>query len=401
MVDWKRNLTFLWIAQFLSLIGFSFALPFVPFYFQELGVTGSGALRVWTGLFAASSGIPLAIAAPIWGSLADRYGRRPMSLRASLAGAVVLAGMALARTPGMLLVFRVLQGVFTGTITANLTLAVSNTPEKRMGLAVGIMNSAVYAGDTLAPLFGGLCADRFGYRLSFAVSALSLLASFLVTLLFVREDFQRRPASATRLQALPSLARVRGAVAFFLPVVGLIALGGFARYLATPLYPLLVQEIALPSLGLATQTGLVNAAAGVAIVLAGILYGRLADRGTISRLGRASGLAAGVLTASLAAARSIGILIPLRMGADFCSGGADNLLNVLLARRAEPNRRGLAFGLAGSVRSAAWALGGLAGGLVSAAAGFWAVFLMGGIAFLAVGWLFGRLVAERAAAQRS
>ena len=50
MVDWKRNLTFLWIAQFLSLIGFSFALPFVPFYFQELGVTGRGALRVWTGL---------------------------------------------------------------------------------------------------------------------------------------------------------------------------------------------------------------------------------------------------------------------------------------------------------------------------------------------------------------
>ncbi len=401
MVDWKRNLTFLWIAQFFSLIGFSFALPFVPFYLQELGITGKGALRVWTGLFAASSGIPLAIAAPIWGTLADRYGRRPMSLRASLAGAAVLAGMALARTPGMLLAFRVLQGVFTGTITANLTLVVSNTPEKRIGLAVGIMNSAVYAGDTLAPLFGGLCADRFGYRLSFAVSALSLLVSFLVVLLFVREDFQRSPAFAPRPRAALRLAGLRAAVAPFLPVVGLIALGGFARYLATPQYPLLVQEMALPSLGLATQTGLVNAAAGVAIVLAGILFGRLADRGTISRLGRASGLAAGALTAALAAARSIGILIPLRMGADFCSGGTDNLLNVLLARRADPNRRGLAFGLAGSVRSAAWALGGLAGGLASAAAGFWAVFLMGGVAFLALGWLFGRLVAESAAAQRS
>ncbi len=412
MVDWKRNLTFLWIAQFLSLIGFSFALPFVPFYFQELGVTGSGALRVWTGLFAASSGIPLAIAAPIWGSLADRYGRRPMSLRASLGGAVVLAGMSLARTPGMLLAFRVLQGVFTGTITANLTLVVSTTPQKRIGMAVGIMNSAVYAGDTLAPLFGGLCADRFGYRISFAISALSLLASFLVTLLFVREDFQRAPAHAPRAPRSAELRRaascrpplglrrrlsgIHAAVAPFLPVVALIALGGFARYLATPLYPLLVQEIALPSLGLATQTGLVNAAAGVAIVMAGILFGRLADRGTISRLGRASGLAAGVLTASLAAARSIGTLIPLRMGADFCSGGADNLLNVQLARRADPKRRGLAFGLAGSVRSAAWALGGLTGGLASAVAGFWLVFLMGGVAFLAVGWLFGRLASEGA-----
>ncbi|OHD27587.1 MAG: hypothetical protein A2064_13485 [Spirochaetes bacterium GWB1_66_5] len=391
MVDWKRNLTFLWIAQFLSLIGFSFALPFVPFYFQELGVSGRGALRVWTGLFAAGSGIPLAIAAPIWGALADRYGRRPMSLRASLAGAVVLAGMGLARTPGMLMVFRVLQGVFTGTITANLTLVVSNTPEKRIGLAVGIMNSAVFAGDTLAPLLGGLCADRFGYRLSFTISALSLLASFLVTLLFVREEFQRPPRQASKPAHLPlRLAGLRTAVAPFLPVVGLIALGGFARYLATPQYPLLVQEIALPSLGLATQTGLVNAAAGLSVVLAGIVFGRLADRGGFSRLGRVSALAAGAFTAALAAARSIALLIPLRMSADFFSGGADSLLNVLLARRADPGRRGLAFGLAGSVRSAAWALGGLVGGLLSAVAGFWAVFLLGGAIFGAVGQVFSR-----------
>jgi DHA1 family multidrug resistance protein-like MFS transporter len=284
------------------------------------------------------------------------------------------------------------------------------------------MNSAVFAGDTLAPLFGGLCADRFGYRLSFAISALSLLASFLVTLLFVREEFQRPPASvpgsalepparrrpaavlpraSRRASPLGFIAGLPAAVAPFLPVIGLIALGGFARYLAMPQYPLLVQEIALPSLGLATQTGLVNAAAGVAVVLAGILFGRLADRGAFSRLGTASLLAAGVLTAALAAARSIGVLIPLRMSADFCSGGADNLLNVLLARRADSGRRGLAFGLAGSVRSAAWALGGLTGGLLSAAVGFWAVFLMGGAAFLAGAWFFGRLMTgSRAASPR-
>jgi MFS family permease len=178
-------------------------------------------------------------------------------------------------------------------------------------------------------------------------------------------------------------------------VVGLIALTGFARYLAVPQYPLLVQEIALPSLGLATQTGLVNAAAGVAAVLAGIVFGRLADRGAFSRLGTASGLAAGALTTALAAARSLGMLIPLRVSADFCSGGADNLLNILLARRADPGRRGLAFGLAGSVRSAAWAFGGMVGGLLSAAAGFWAVFLLGGAAYLAGGWLFHRVASGK------
>ena len=389
MVDWKRNLTFMWLAQFFSLVGFGFALPFVPFYFQELGVAGRGTLRIWTGLFAAGSGIPLAIAAPVWGSLADRYGRKPMSLRASLGGVVVLAGMGLARSPGMLLAFRVLQGVFTGTITANLTLVVSNTPEKRMGFAIGMMSSAVYAGDTLGPLVGGFCADLFGYRMSFLISAASLVISFLITLLFVREDFQR----PTGLPAAPRLrlSAARSAILPFLPVIGMIALAGFARYLAVPLYPLLVQEIALPSLGLATQTGMVNAAAGVAVVLAGIVFGRLADRGAFLRLGAACSLAAGAFTAALAAARSIAMLVPLRMAADFSYGGLDPLLNILLARRVDPDRRGLAFGLAGSVRSAAWALGGLVGGLLSAATGFWAVFLLGGALFLAATWLFGRL----------
>jgi DHA1 family multidrug resistance protein-like MFS transporter len=397
VVDWKRNLAFVWVAQFFSLIGFSFALPFVPFYLQELGITDPAMLRVWTGLFAAGSGIPLAIAAPIWGLLADRLGRKPMSLRASLGGAVVLAGMGLARSPGTLMAFRVMQGVFTGTITANLTLVVSNTPEKRMGFAIGIFNSAVYAGDTLAPLIGGLCADAFGYRVSFLVSSVSLVLSFLVTLFFVREEFQpAEPRQPLRLSELR--ADLSSLTPGILPVIALIALAGVARYLAIPIYPLLVQEIALPSLGLATQTGLVNAAAGVAIVLAGIVFGRLADRGNLSRLGTACSLGGGVLTVGLAAARSIGALVPMRAAAEFSSGGLDPMLNILLARRVEPKRRGLVFGLAGSVRSAAWAVGGMAGGLLSALSGFWAVFLAGGLLYLVCSWFFWRVAGRPARA---
>jgi DHA1 family multidrug resistance protein-like MFS transporter len=394
-IPWQRNLTFLWTAQVLSMIGFNFALPFAPFYLQELGITGRSELRLWSGLFAAGAGIPLAIAAPIWGAVADRVGRKPMSLRASLGGALVLAGMALARTPGMLLFFRLLQGVFTGTITANLTLVVANTPEKRLGFAIGIMNSAVFAGNALGPLAGGYCADLFGYRVSFLISSLSLVLSFLITLIFVKEQFVRpAPRGATLLPRRSLRQRVRGlhsAVAGFLPVVGLIALVGFAMYSALPIYPLLVRELAVPGLGVATQTGILNAAAGAAVVLAGILIGRLADRGGLAGLGAACAASAGAFTAALAAARSLWLLLPLRVAADFSSGGADPILNILLARRVNPERRGLAFGLAGSVRSAAWALGGLLGGVLSAYLGFWAVFVLGSAVFLIVAWLAARL----------
>jgi len=391
-IAWRRNLAFVWIAQVLSMVGFNFAIPFAPFYLQELGVTGREALRLWSGLFAAGAGIPLAITTPLWGYLADRVGRKPMSLRASLGGALVLAGMGLARSPGMLLGFRLLQGVFTGTITANLTLVVSNTPEKRLGFAIGVMNSAVFAGNALGPLAGGFFADLIGYRLSFLVSSFILLLSFLVTLLFVQERFTRPEPSAAKPRR-PWRERVpemRTAASGFLPLVGLIALVGLAMYLALPIYPLLIREIAVPGLGVATQTGIANAAAGAAVVLAGILIGRWADRGGLALLGAGCAVAAGVFTGAQAAARTLWSLVPLRVAADFSSGGTDPLLNLLLARKVNPERRGFAFGLAGSVRSAAWALGGLIGGVVSAYVGFWAVFLLGSVLFLAAAWFTAR-----------
>jgi len=71
-----------------------------------LGVTDSKALKVWRGLFVASSGITLALAMPVWGYLADRLRRKIMILRANLGGALLLFGMSLVRIPQMLIACR-------------------------------------------------------------------------------------------------------------------------------------------------------------------------------------------------------------------------------------------------------------------------------------------------------
>ena len=106
MEEWKSTLMLSWIAQVFSIMGFSFALPFVPFYLQQLGVTDQTQIRIWTGALGAAGGLTMAIMTPFWGYLADRIGRKPMTLRASLGGAVVLFGMGLAQSPQMLLIFR-------------------------------------------------------------------------------------------------------------------------------------------------------------------------------------------------------------------------------------------------------------------------------------------------------
>ena len=43
-------------AQLLSMIGFAFVLPFLPFYIRELGVTDERLVPVWAGVMAAAFG---------------------------------------------------------------------------------------------------------------------------------------------------------------------------------------------------------------------------------------------------------------------------------------------------------------------------------------------------------
>jgi DHA1 family multidrug resistance protein-like MFS transporter len=389
VIDWRKNLFVLWICQVLSLMGFNFALPFMPLYIQEMGITDPEALRLWSGLLMAGSGVSLAVMTPIWGFLSDRFGRKPMTLRANLGGACILFAMGLVRTPGLLLVLRILQGAFTGTVIANLTLVVSNTPDRRIGFAIGIMNSAVFTGNAVGPLAGGYFADLFGFRVAFFLSSITLLLAFLIALLWVREDFS--PLVGTEapriLRNLIQLVREQR----ILPFIGLFALFGIARFSPRPMYPLLVKEIAVPGLGIATQAGLINAVAGVAAVLAGIVVGRLVDRGRPFVIGMACAALAGFFLLPQGFLPTLWGLLPFVFFGDFSSAGIDPIMNVVLSRQVPVERRGSAFGLSGSARSLGWSVGAMLGGVLAAYLDFKAVFINSALLFLLIAFFLSRL----------
>jgi DHA1 family multidrug resistance protein-like MFS transporter len=94
-VNWKTNLAVIWVSQLLSIAGFFFALPFGPYYIQELGVHDPSRIKFWVALFGAAPPLSLAIFSPFWGMLADRYGRRLMLLRANFVAAVILGAMSM------------------------------------------------------------------------------------------------------------------------------------------------------------------------------------------------------------------------------------------------------------------------------------------------------------------
>ncbi|UCC76019.1 MAG: MFS transporter, partial [Anaerolineales bacterium] len=115
-MNWRRNLYVIWIAEFVSIVGFSSAMPFLPYYVQDLGVTGPGQVELWSGLLHSMHALTMGIMAPVWGSLADRMGHKVMVERAMFGGALLLGAMAFVSNVQQLLVLRTVQGAVTGTV---------------------------------------------------------------------------------------------------------------------------------------------------------------------------------------------------------------------------------------------------------------------------------------------
>ncbi|MBQ4314647.1 MAG: hypothetical protein IJC21_04305, partial [Lentisphaeria bacterium] len=71
---WKRQLFVIWMAQFIAANGFSFGLPFVPFYLQHDLNVSAGDLPFYVALFGAAAPMMMMVFSPIWGAVADRFG---------------------------------------------------------------------------------------------------------------------------------------------------------------------------------------------------------------------------------------------------------------------------------------------------------------------------------------
>jgi len=179
-------------SQLVTQTAFTLGLPFLPLYIQSLGVRDPQTAALWAGASATASGVAMAVMAPVWGRLADRFGAKAMVLRATFGGVVVVGAMGLVGGPVPLLLLRLLQGLLTGTVSASNTLVASTIPERRLGFGMGLMQTAVFAGAAGGPLIGGFIADALGFRVPFAVTAALLLVSGVMVALFTHERRPRR-----------------------------------------------------------------------------------------------------------------------------------------------------------------------------------------------------------------
>ena len=375
MKNWRKNLYTVWFTQLLSLIGFGFGLPFLPFFIQDLGVTDPAELKLWTGILASAPAVTLAFMAPIWGMIADRFGKKPMLLRAMIGGIAVLIGTGLSQSVYHVLLFRILQGLLTGTVTSSAALVASGTPDNKLSYALGFVSSSTFIGYSLGPAAGGLIAEQFGYRLSFFIgSGIVMIGLFLV--MFLIEE----PAAEKSAGEKPEDGQAESSGRIITAAIGLLFLLFFfmriSRTLPTPFLPLYIQELRGTIDGSAKITGLIAGGIGLMAAVSGLTLSRLGDRYDKLKL-MAALLGAGVVTASVMVIfPSFASLAALLLLTYFFIGGVEPLLMSLTSERVNTENRGFLFGIQTAVGSIAWFVSPMLGSWISIRYSIPSIFIM-------------------------
>ncbi len=357
MIVWKRNLYAIWAAELLAIAGFSTSMPIIPFYLQSMGVRSPHRLNVWVGLIQSTASIALGLVAPVWGRVADSYGRRPMLLRAMFGGALIIALMGFVTKPWQLLVLRIVQGLLTGTVSAATVLVASTVPEKELGSSMGLLQSAVFVGASLGPLIGGFISDFAGNRFNFFVTSLMLVSAGLLVLGFVREDFVPRKAPGSPLKNLiPNFAIViESRTLLTLVFVGFAV--QVANSIVNPILPLFIQKINSAQAFVATTSGLIIGLGALSSAVASVVIGRVSGRMGYQRAVVICIGGACLLYIPQAFVTTATQLLVLRMLEEFFLGGTMPSVNALIARNTEREAQGSVYGINTSVSSAGGALG--------------------------------------------
>ncbi|AKE10536.1 multidrug efflux MFS transporter [Serratia liquefaciens] len=372
MEAWKLNLISVWLGCFFTGLAMSQILPFLPLYVEQLGVSGHQSLSIWSGLVFSGTFLVSALVSPLWGSLADRKGRKLMLLRASLGMAIVIALQGMVTNVYQLFALRALMGLTSGYIPNAMALVASQVPRDKSGWALGTLSTGQISGVIAGPLLGGLMADHLGLRVVFYVTAGLMFVSFLITLFLIKER-RIEVKKADRLsgkavfQSLPYPALI---VTLFISTL-MIQL---ANSSISPILTLFIKELSGDSGNIAFISGMIAAVPGVAALISAPRLGRLGDR-----IGTARILLAALGLTTLLFAIMAWVETPLQLGIlRFLLGFADGALmpavQTLLLKYSSDQVTGRIFGYNQSFMYLGNVVGPLIGSGVSALMGFRWVF---------------------------
>ncbi|MBM7234468.1 multidrug efflux MFS transporter [Enterobacter roggenkampii] len=373
MESWKVNLISVWFGCFFTGLAISQILPFLPLYVSQLGVTSHEALSMWSGLTFSVTFLVSAIVSPMWGSLADRKGRKLMLLRASLGMAIAILLQAFATNVWQLFFLRGVMGLTSGYIPNAMALVASQVPRERSGWALSTLSTAQISGVIGGPLLGGFLADHVGLRAVFIITAVLLVVSFLVTLFLIKEGGRPVISKSERLSGkavFASLPYPGLMISLFVTTMVIQLCNGSVG----PILALFIKSMEPESTNIAFLSGMIAAVPGVSALISAPRLGKLGDRIGTARILMATLIFAVVLFFAMSFVTSPLQLGVLRFLLGFADGAMLPAVQTLLVKYSSDQVTGRIFGYNQSFMYLGNVAGPLIGASVSAMAGFRWVF---------------------------
>jgi len=375
---WQKNLYSLWVAQFVAAVGLSMVIPFLPFYLRELGITEKQAVKVWSGLIFSAPFMVAAFLQPFWGILGDRYGRKPMVVRAMVGLALAHVLMGFARTAPQLLALRFFQGSLSGFVAPSLALLASCTPEQRTGQALGTLQSALVTGMIVGPLLGGLLAHFMGYRPIFFWTGFFCLAAALVVIAFVKENFIKPEAAKDSRLGSRLLQNFRHVLRSpdLRSILFLLIIVQFSVMIVAPFLSLYVEFLKASPDYVALMTGLVFGITGVTNAATAPFWGNRADRIGYWKILRYSLTGMTLFFLPQAFVTNVYQLLIFRAGLGVFLGGVLPTINTIVQRFTGEKDRGGIYGIFQSGLLIGNMAGPLVGGVLAAYLGLRSIFMI-------------------------
>lgn len=387
METWKRTVYISLVCVFCTAFGVSQLAPILPLYFHDLGVQTPEAMSLWSGLATGATYIIVCLAAPFWGRVADKKGRKITLIRSSFGMALCNVLIAFQTTPEGVVLIRLVQGLVSGFYSASITLIASETPIERTGWALGLLASANLAGSLIGPLLGGYIADTVGIRNDFIiVGTLMGLAGVLATI-FIHENYVPQP-NPEKL----SIRKLKEQIPEFNSIVALCVASFIYAICIMSLQPVISVYIKgiVPSdtENLAFIAGAVFSAMGIAQLMSSSPLGKLVDKIGPRKVLVVSLIYVGILNIPQAYVTDVYQLAIIRFLQGFGLGGMLPALNTYLSSKTPREFTGQVFSYNQSCLFFGYFLGSVGGASLMAWLGFTTLFwVSGGLFIISALWI--------------
>jgi len=338
---WQRNVWALSLCVFIAFVGFQFFTPFLPLYIRELGVTDPATIALWSGTIAAVTPAISGVLSPVFGRLADRFGRKLMLIRSLTAFTIIVAAMGMVTSVRQLFVARFLMGFFAGFTPMAMAVASVSAPRERASVAIARVQGAQLLSVAVGPVVGGIVASHFGIRPAFFVTA-AMCAVALVALIFLFEEARTIAPGEAQAAARATPLRQFLRVPHFVSVMLLLLIAQFVDRGLSLLIPLQVAH--MPGVEAAATAGLIVSVAAVGATFSASAAARLAQVIPVGQLLVGQLVVGGVFCGLLAVAETRLPLLLLRLVVALCLGGALTLSYTLGGMIVAAETRGAAFG---------------------------------------------------------